>query len=47
MKALTEDLLKWNEAGQKRVLDLALAQKCTFIIMIDGSDAGWLQVDEA
>src|SRR5207247_223885 len=47
MKPLTVELLEWNEPGQKRVVELALAQKGTSIIVIDGLDAGWLQVDES
>jgi ribosomal protein S18 acetylase RimI-like enzyme len=47
MKPLTVELLEWNEPGQKRVVELALTQKGTSIIVIDGLDAGWLQVDES
>ena len=46
MKPLTVELLEWNEPGQKRVVELALAQKGTSIIVVDALDAGWLQVDE-
>jgi ribosomal protein S18 acetylase RimI-like enzyme len=38
---------KWNEPGQKRVVELALVTKGTSIIVIDGLDAGWLQVGES
>jgi GNAT superfamily N-acetyltransferase len=44
MKSLTVEPLEWNEPGQKRVVELALAEKGTSIIVIDGLDAGWLQV---
>ena len=48
MKPLTVELLgKWNEPGQKRVVELALVTKGTSIIVIDGLDAGWLQVGES
>jgi hypothetical protein len=47
MKPLTVELLgRWNEPGQKRVVELALAQKGTSIVVADGLDVGWLQVDE-
>jgi len=39
MKPLTVELLgRWNEPGQKRVVELALTQEGTSIIIIDGSD---------
>ena len=48
MKPLTVELLgRWNEPGQKRVVELALTQEGTSIIVIDGSDVGWLQVGES
>jgi ribosomal protein S18 acetylase RimI-like enzyme len=48
MKSLTVELLgRWNEEGQKRVVELALAQKGTSIIVIDAFDVGWLQVSES
>jgi ribosomal protein S18 acetylase RimI-like enzyme len=48
MKPLTVELLgRWNEPGQKRVVELALVTKGTSIIVIDGLDAGWLQVGES
>ena len=48
MKPLTVELLgRWNEPGQKRVVELALTQEGTSIIVIDGSDVGWLQVNES
>jgi len=48
MKSLTVELLgRWNEPGQKRVVELALTQEGTSIIVIDGSDVGWLQVGES
>src|SRR6266705_1716424 len=47
MKPLTEELLEWNEPGQRRVVELALASTGTSIIVIDGLDAGWLQVNES
>jgi len=47
MKPLTEELLEWNEPGQRRVVELALASKETSIIVVDGLDAGWLQVNES
>jgi ribosomal protein S18 acetylase RimI-like enzyme len=48
MKPLTAELLgKWNEPEQKRVVELAVAAEGTSIIVIDGLDAGWLQVIES
>jgi ribosomal protein S18 acetylase RimI-like enzyme len=48
MKPLTVELLgRWNEPGQKRVVELALTQEGTSIIVIDGSDVGWLQLGES
>jgi ribosomal protein S18 acetylase RimI-like enzyme len=47
MEPLTVELLgKWNEPGQKHVVESALLEEGTSIIVIDGSDAGWLQVRE-
>ena len=47
MKSLTVELLgRWNEPGQKRVVELALTQEGTSIVVIDGSDVGWLHVGE-
>jgi ribosomal protein S18 acetylase RimI-like enzyme len=43
MRPLTEGLLPWNEAGQRRVVADALAQGARMIV-VDGSAAGWLQV---
>lgn len=48
MKPLTEELLgRWNEAGQKNVVELALTQPGTFIITKDGLRIGWGQVVES
>jgi hypothetical protein len=48
MEPLTAELLgRWNEPGQKRVVELALARQGTLIIAKDGSDNGWLQVIES
>ncbi len=45
MKALTIELLgRWNEAGQKQVIEWAVAQPDTSIIVKDGLDVGWMQV---
>jgi ribosomal protein S18 acetylase RimI-like enzyme len=45
MKPLTEELVgRWNEQGQKQVVQMALAQQGTFIIVEDKSDVGWMQV---
>jgi hypothetical protein len=41
MKPLTEELLgRWNEPGQKEVVEMAIAQEGTFIIVKDKSDVG-------
>jgi ribosomal protein S18 acetylase RimI-like enzyme len=47
MKPLTVELLgRWNETGQKHVVELALAQRGTFIIAKDELNVGWVQVVE-
>jgi ribosomal protein S18 acetylase RimI-like enzyme len=47
MKPLTEELLgRWNEPGQKEVVEMAIAREGTFIIVKDKSDVGWMQVIE-
>ena len=47
MKPLTLQLLgRWNDPGQKRVVEVAVVQKETSIIVVGGLDAGWLQVGE-
>jgi len=46
MKPLTVELLEWNEPGQKHVVEEALALTGSSIIVVDGSQAGWLHVDE-
>jgi SAM-dependent methyltransferase len=48
MKPLTEELLgRWNDPGQQRVVELALAHEGTSIIVMDGLDAGWLHLVES
>lgn len=48
MKPLTIELLgKWNETGQKQVVELALTQPGTSIITEDRSNIGWVQVVES
>jgi len=48
MKPLTVELLgRWNESGQRQVIELALAQQDTSIIVRDDSDVGWMQVIES
>ena len=57
MKPLTVELLgRWNEPGQKQVVELALAnrapadrsgQPATFIILRDELDVGWMHVIES
>jgi ribosomal protein S18 acetylase RimI-like enzyme len=48
MKPLTVELLgRWNETGQKHVVELALAQQGTFIIAKDELNIGWMQVVES
>ena len=47
MKPLTIELLgRWSESGQKQVIEWALAQQGTFIIVKDELDVGWMQVIE-
>jgi ribosomal protein S18 acetylase RimI-like enzyme len=48
MKPLTVELLgRWNESGQKEVIEWALARQDTFIIVKDEFDVGWMQVIES
>jgi len=48
MKPLTEELLgRWNEPGQQQVVEMALAQEGTSIIVKDKLDVGWMQVIES
>jgi ribosomal protein S18 acetylase RimI-like enzyme len=46
MKPLTTELLKWNESGQRRVIEQSLADSGTSIIVVGKSDIGWLQTKE-
>ena len=46
MKPLTEELLEWNELRQKAVVEEAFTNKGTSIIVVNGSNAGWLQVSD-
>src|SRR5262249_17066437 len=48
MKPSTMALLgRWNEPGQKQVVELALTNPGTFIIVKDELDAGWVHVVES
>jgi ribosomal protein S18 acetylase RimI-like enzyme len=48
MKPLTVELLgRWNESGRKQVIELALAQRGTFIIVKNELNIGWMQVVES
>jgi ribosomal protein S18 acetylase RimI-like enzyme len=47
MMPLTTELLEWNESGQRRVIEQSLTDSGTFIIVVRGSDIGWLQTREA
>jgi ribosomal protein S18 acetylase RimI-like enzyme len=47
MKPLTVELLgRWNEIGQKQVVELAFTQPGTFIIAKGELNIGWMQVVE-
>jgi ribosomal protein S18 acetylase RimI-like enzyme len=46
MMPLTMELLEWNESGQRRAVENSMPTPGTSIIMVEGSDAGWLQVLE-
>ena len=46
MMPLTMELLEWNELGQRRVVEDSMLDPGTSIIVVEGSDAGWLQVLE-
>lgn len=48
MKPLTVALLgRWNESGQKQVIEWAVAQQGTLVIVRDELDVGWMQVIES
>jgi GNAT superfamily N-acetyltransferase len=48
MEPLTTELLgRWNEPGQKQVVERTLTQPGTSIIVKDELDAGWLEVAES
>ena len=48
MKPLTIELLgRWNEPGQKQVVESALTYPGTSVIVKDELDAGWLHVVES
>ena len=47
MKPLTEELLKWNEAGQKQGVEVALAQNDTSLIVAGESNVGWLHIEDS
>ena len=46
MKPLTTELLEWTKFGQRRVIEQALADSGTSIIVVRNSDIGWLQTRE-
>jgi hypothetical protein len=47
MKSLTVGILgRWNESGQKQVIEWALTQRGTSVIVKDELDVGWMQVIE-
>ena len=46
MKPLTTELLEWNESSQRRTIEQSLIDSGTSIIVVGGSDIGWLQIRE-
>ncbi len=47
MKPLTMELLEyWDESGQRRMIEEALADSGTSIVVLSGSDIGSLQINE-
>jgi ribosomal protein S18 acetylase RimI-like enzyme len=46
MKPLTEELLEWDDALQRRFIERDLASGDASIITIEGQAAGWIQVRE-
>ena len=47
MKPLTMELLEyWDESGQRRMIEETLADSGTSIVVLSGSDIGWLQINE-
>jgi GNAT superfamily N-acetyltransferase len=46
MKPLTTELLEWNESSQRRTIEQSLTDIGTSIIVVSGSDIGWLQIGE-
>ena len=45
-KPLVEELLEWNDVRQAAVVEEALGLNGTSIIVVNGANAGWLQVRE-
>ena len=46
MKPLTEAFAPWNEAAQRKLVEQAVGDSGTSILRQQGTDAGWLQVEE-
>lgn len=46
MQPLTEALTEWREPAQRRVVELALADPGSSILRMEGTDSGWLHVEE-
>jgi GNAT superfamily N-acetyltransferase len=46
VRPLIEAPTEWHEADQRRVVELALADVGSSILRSEGTDAGWLQVQE-
>jgi ribosomal protein S18 acetylase RimI-like enzyme len=46
MKALTAELLGWNEAAQRATVEQSLGDNSTSVIAAEGSDIGWIQIRE-
>jgi ribosomal protein S18 acetylase RimI-like enzyme len=46
MKPLTLELLAWNESGQRRTVEEALARQGASVIVVREARCGWLHVNE-
>ncbi len=46
MQPLTQALTEWREPEQRRIVERALADSGSSILRTEGSEAGWLHVEE-
>ena len=46
MQPLAEALMEWREPAQRRIVERALADPGSSILRTEGTDSGWLHVEE-